>query len=58
MEKFKELSFEEMQDVDGGFAHLGALVSLAMAAGAAGYAAAAWAFNKGEELGRSIAQNY
>jgi hypothetical protein len=47
-----------MQEVEGGFAYFGALVSLAMAAGAAGYAAAGWAFEKGEELGKSLAKNY
>lgn len=57
MEKFKELSIEEMQEVDGGMPHFGVLVSLAMAAGAAGYAAASWAFEKGEELGKSLAKS-
>jgi lactobin A/cerein 7B family class IIb bacteriocin len=57
MEKFKELSIEEMQEVEGGMPHFGVLVSLAMAAGAAGYAAASWAFEKGEELGKSLAKN-
>ena len=58
MEKFNELSLEEMQEVDGGLVHLSILVSLGMAAGAAGYAAAAWAWEKGEELGKSLAKNH
>ena len=57
MDKFKELSFEEMQETQGGLTYFGVLVSLAMAAGAAGYAAANWAFDKGEELGKSLANN-
>ncbi|GAA0880576.1 hypothetical protein GCM10009119_35460 [Algoriphagus jejuensis] len=57
MEKLREMSLEECQGVDGGFAHLGVLVTLGVTAGAAGYAAAAWAFNKGEELGRALAKN-
>ncbi len=58
MEKFKELSFEEMQKMEGGMLYFGPMITLAMAAGAAGYAAASWAFEKGQELGKSLAQNY
>lgn len=56
MEKFKELSIEELYGTNGGMPFFGAMVTLAMAAGAAGYAAANWAFEKGEELGKVLAQ--
>lgn len=53
MEKFKELTLDDLQDVEGGY--FASLVTLGMAAGAAGYAAAAWAFEKGEALGKALA---
>ena len=56
MEEFKELSIEEMQNVDGGMPYFGVLISLAMAAGAAGYAATAWAWETGVEFGKSLAK--
>ncbi len=56
MEKFKELSIDDVHEINGGFAHLGILVTLGMAAGAAGYAATAWAWETGVELGKSLAK--
>lgn len=55
MKKFEELSFDKAVEVNGGI-YLGYLVTLGLAAGAAGYAAASCAFEKGQELGKSLAQ--